>query len=111
MSGFLVHVGANVMCQHGAPTTITASSGRVKVNGQPAVTVADQYIVSGCPFTVPPGKPQPCVQIKWIKPASRVLIDGKPAVLQSSSGLCITATQAPQGTPQVVATQTRVKGS
>ena len=71
-------------------------------------------MVSGCPFQIPVGagtKPQPCIKIQWIKPALRVKINGQPALLQDSSGLCQSAEQIPQGPPQVVVTQMRVKGT
>ena len=55
----------------------------------------------GCAFTVPPSKPQPCLKVQWLVPAARVLVGGQPAILQSSSGLCLSAEQIPQGPPSV----------
>lgn len=109
MAGFVMHVGASVICTHGAPVSVSATQGRVRVSGQLVATASDTFMVSGCPFNVG-GSPQPCVQVRWIKPASRVFVEGKPVVLQTSSGTCVAGTQAVQGTPQVIATQTRVKG-
>jgi hypothetical protein len=43
-------------------------------------------------------------------PATRILINGQPAILQASTGLCQSVEQIPQGPPTVIATQVRVGG-
>jgi hypothetical protein len=76
-------------------------------------TVNDTTTVAGCPFQVPIGtgtKPQPCVKVQWTVPASRVKVNGQFVLLSTSSGICQSAEQIPQGPPSVVSTQTRVKG-
>jgi hypothetical protein len=83
----------------------------VLVGGQPVVTLADNCLVAGCAFTVPPGTPQPCVRIQWLVPATRVLAGGQPVILQSSSGLCLSPAQVPNGPPNVLVTQVRVMGT
>ena len=40
--------------------------------------MTDQIVATGCPFTVPPGKPQPCVLAKWPMPTARVLVQRQP---------------------------------
>lgn len=112
MPGFLLHVGATVQCMHAAPATAVTGNVRVFVNGTPAVTAADVFTVTGCPFTIPVPKPQPCVTIRWA-PAGRVFINGQPAVVQvpgPGQGICQSAEQIPQGMPIVSAIQTRVFG-
>jgi len=109
MPGPLVHVGAVGMCPHAGPINIISSNARVLVNGMPVATATDQFIVAGCVFTIGP-KPQPCVLARWLVPAARVLISAVPAVLQTSTGLCFSAEQAPQGPPTIVSTQPRVSG-
>lgn len=105
MPGFLVHVGATVMCTHGGMATPTVPNQRVTVSGQPIVTISAPYVVAGCAF-VPPGGNGPCVTGQWIVGATRVLANGQPVVLQSSTSFC-----APTGTPMIVTvTQTRVTG-
>ena len=114
MPGFLVHVGAQAMCPHGGQVSFTTANSRVMVNGQPAVTLADTFTIAGCPFQIPiPSgtKPQPCVTGRWITPATRVTINGQPAILQLSSGLCQSAEQIPQGPPNVSVVQSRVNGT
>jgi len=111
MPGFLFHVGASAMCPHGGQVTTISANLRVLVSGQPVATLSDTFLVAGCAFTVPVPKPQPCVKVQWLAPAMRVLVNGQPAILQTSAGLCQSAEQIPQGAPIVVATQTRVLGA
>lgn len=110
MPGFLFHVGAVAMCPHGGQVTVIPTNTRVLVSGQPVATMGDVYLVAGCAFTIPPGKPQPCIKVQWLTPATRVLVNGQPAILQTSMGLCQSPEQAPQGPPIVVSTQPRVAG-
>jgi hypothetical protein len=44
-------------------------------------------------------------------PATRVFVNGQPVILQTSTGLCQSAEQIPQGPPTIVATQPRVIGT
>ena len=111
MPGFLMHVGATVMCPHGGQVQVIPSSPRVLVGGQPVATLANTYPIAGCAFTVPGPKPQPCVKVQWIVPAMRVMVGGSPAILQSSTGLCQSPEQIPQGPPTVVMTQLRARGT
>jgi hypothetical protein len=110
MPGFLMHVGANAICPHGGQVSTISTNARVLVGGQPVATFGDTYLVAGCAFTVGP-KLQPCVKVQWLVPAARVLVGGQPAMLQTSTGLCQSAEQIPQGPPSVVATQVRARGT
>jgi hypothetical protein len=107
--GFLMHVGATAICPHGGQVTTISANARVLVGGQPVATLGDTYLVAGCAFTVPP--PRPCVTVQWLVPASRVLVNRHPAILQTSTGICQSADQVPQGPPTVVATQVRARGT
>lgn len=111
MPGFLLHVGATANCPHGGQVSIISTNSRVLVSGQPVATLSDTYLIAGCPFTLPSGKPQPCVKVQWLVPASRVMVSGQPVILQTSTGICQSAEQIPQGAPIVIATQTRVSGT
>lgn len=114
MTGPLIDINAQGMCPHGAKLTFTTTNTRVMANGTPLITIADMFTVAGCPFQVPAGpttKPQPCVTGRFLVPATRVFINGQPAVLQTASGLCQSVEQIPQGPPSVVVAQTRVIGS
>lgn len=110
MPGFLFHAGATAICPHAGQVSVIPSNTRVLVSGQPVATLGDLFLVAGCAFTVGP-KPQPCVKVQWLVPATRVLVNGQPAILQTSSGLCQSPEQIPQGPPTVIATQVRVLGS
>ncbi len=111
MPGFLFHVGATALCPHGGQISTISSSPRVMVGGQPVATMADQFLIAGCPFTVPVPKPQPCIKVQWLVPATRVLVNSQPAILQDSTGLCLSPEQIPQGPPNVIVTQVRAKGT
>ena len=105
MPGFLLHVGATVMCAHAGQAQPTSPNPRVKLGGQPVVTQAAPYTVAGCPFNVA-GAPSPCVTAQWVTAATRVRAGGLPVLLQDSQAIC-----APNGTPlNIVVTQVRVKG-
>jgi hypothetical protein len=104
MPGFLVHVGAQVLCSHAGQATPTVPNPRVTVSGQPTVLMTAPYVVVGCTFPPPPTANGPCVTAQWLMGTIRVLSNGQPLVVQSSQAIC-----APTGTPLlIVATQTRV---
>jgi hypothetical protein len=103
MPGFILHLGATVICSHGGQAQPTAPNPRVLVSGQPIVTQAPPYVVAGCAF-VPPGGNGPCVTAKWVVGATRVLATGVPVIVQTSMAIC-----TPTGTPlNILVTQTRV---
>lgn len=106
---FLLHQGATVMCTHGGQATPTMASLRVKLGGQPATTLSHTYTISGCPFATPEPAPKPCTTVQWTTPATRVRIEGQPALLSTSQGITI-GPLGTQGTPSVVVQQTRVRG-
>ena len=110
MPGLLFHVGASAICPHGGQVSTISSNTRVMMNGMAVATMSDVSTVAGCAFTVPPGKPQPCVKVQWLTPATRVMVSGQPVILQTSTGLCQSVEQIPQGPHKVIATQTRVSG-
>ena len=110
MPGYLFHVGAMATCPHGIAVQVISSNARVLVSGMPVATMVDQFMVAGCPFTVPPGKPQPCARVQWLTPAARILVNGQPPILNLSTGLCLSADQIPNGPPIVAITQSRVGG-
>ena len=113
MPGPLLHLGAGVSCPHAAPSQAAPGSPRVLLGGQPAASMTDLWTVAGCPFQIPVGagtKPQPCVNIQWTVPATRVLINGSPAVLATSAGIGQSVEQIPQGPAVIQAVQPRVTG-
>ena len=107
--GFLLNVGSSIMCPHGGTALAIAVSHRVLVERSPAITLADSLIVAGCPFCIG-CVPSPCIMVKWLRPSRRVFVEGRPAILHDSTGICQNAEGIPQGPPIIVITQYRVKG-
>ena len=105
MPGYVLHMGATVICSHGGQAMPTMPIPRVKVSSQPIVTQPTMYTVAGCPF-VTGGNPLPCVTASWTVAAVRVKAGGVPVLLQDSQAIT-----TPNGVPlNVLVTQVRVKG-
>ncbi len=106
MPGFLLHLGATVLCAHAGQAQPTSPNPRVLVSGQPIVMQPAPWVIAGCPFSTP-GGPMPCVTANWITGAIRVTSNGMPVLLLDSQAIC-----APNGTPLLITvTQTRVTGT
>ena len=104
MPGFMLHLGATVLCSHAGQAQPTVVNPRVLVSGQPTVTIAAPYVVAGCALPPPPAANGPCVTAQFVTAATRVLSNGQPLLLLDSQAIC-----APTGTPLIIAvTQTRV---
>ncbi len=114
MPGLLLHGLADLKCPHGVPAQIVATQPRVLVSGMQVALMTDLITAMGCPFTVPPGKPQPCALAKWLMPTTRVLVNGSPAMVTPppgpgpGPGLFQSADQIPAGPPILGVVQTRV---
>ena len=91
----ILHSGALVLCAHGGRATSTTAGARVLVAGQPVTTLADPYVVTGCPL-IPPLE-RPCVTASFTAGATRVRVGGVPVLLAGSPAVC-----APNGTPLTV---------
>jgi len=107
MPGYLLHVGATVMCSHGGQAQATMPNPRVTVSGMPTVAVTAPFVVAGCAFPPPPAANGPCVTAQFLTASVRITSNGQPLLLQDSQALCV-----PTGTPLVIAAlQTRVLGT
>lgn len=107
MSGYVLHMGATVICTHGGQAQSPSPDPRVKVGGQMIVTQLPPFTISACPFTTPAGSPLPCLTGSWSTAATRVRASNKPVLLQDSQ-----ATTIPNGVPlNILSTQIRVKGT
>jgi len=84
-------------CPHGGMASFIATGAKVMIQGSPVLTQGDNVLVAGCAFTVPPGKPQPCVKGLNTMPSSKVMVGGKPAILQGPADLAQSAEQIPGG--------------
>ena len=98
-----------LMCPHGGTVQIAPSNTSVMFGGAPAVTASDTFVVAGCPFVIGI-VPSPCVTVQWIQPAAQSTVGGNPTLTEASLGLCLAATQAPQGPVVVASTQPSVSG-
>ena len=106
MPGFLLHVGATVLCAHGGQAQPTAPNPRVTVSGLPIVLLTTPYVVAGCALPPPPAANGPCITAQWVSAATRVTSNGQPVLLLDSQAIC-----APTATPLVVTvTQICVSG-
>lgn len=109
MPGHLLDAGLSITCPHGGTGTPSPTVTRVTLGGRAPLVASDVVSIAGCAFTIS-GAPSPCVRVQWLAPATRVRIEGSPALLSSSVGLCLSAAGAPQGTAIVSGFQTRVRG-
>jgi hypothetical protein len=106
MPGFLLHLGATVLCSHAGQATPVSPNPRVLVNGQPTVTIASMYSVAGCTLPPPTAGNGPCVTAQYTTSATRVFGSSGPLLLIDSQAICV-----PTGTPLIASvTQTRVSG-
>jgi uncharacterized Zn-binding protein involved in type VI secretion len=110
MPGPLLHVGATAICPHAGPVSVVPGNTRVLVASMPVATVADAFAIAGCAFTTSAG-PHPCAAVHWLAPATRVFVNGQPAVLATSAGICQAADLAAQGPPVVISAQPKVVGA
>jgi len=107
MPGFLVQVGATVLCSHGGQALATVPNTRVTVTGQPTIAMTSPFTVAGCAFPPPPSGNGPCVSAQFTTAATRITSNGQPLLLLDSQALCV-----PTGTPLLITvTQTRVTGT
>jgi hypothetical protein len=93
----LVEATATVTCSHGGKATPTGVNPRVTLGGVPSMTIATTMTIAGCAFPPPTAGNGPCVTGQWLVGTTRVLSNGQPLVVQSSTSLC-----APTGTPMII---------
>src|SRR5690606_25605386 len=102
---------SSARCPHGGTVMLNTTSDSVcRIDGGFALLLTDVHSVVGCPFTTPLPKPQPCVTVRWLTGATQTKVNQTPVLLQTSSGLCLSAEQIPQGAPIVTQVQSKAKG-
>jgi hypothetical protein len=82
MPGFLIQIGAQMMCPHGGQITIVPAGGQVTIDGTPVATVAATGTVVGC-ANVGPGL-KPCTTVTWTTGTTRVTMNGVAALVPTS---------------------------
>jgi hypothetical protein len=104
----LLTSASTMMCPHGG--TVTAIPGQSRAMAEsPFLRGSDACIIAGCSFNIA-GVPNPCISIQWVQTAARVQAGGDFVLNESSVGLCLAATQAPQGAALFIQTQPRAEG-
>ena len=103
MTSLILHQGSAVLCAHGGFAFTRIPAERVRIAGQPVVTTASNYVVSGCARNTSEG-PR-CDRALFLNGASRVFSSGIPVLLESSTSI-----SEPSVTPLVIqAAQMRVR--
>ncbi|HEY2858172.1 MAG TPA: hypothetical protein VGJ21_07130 [Terracidiphilus sp.] len=103
----LLTTASTMMCPHGG--TVTAVPGQSQATaGAPILRMSDTCTIAGCAFVIGV-VPSPCVTVQWVQAATRVQA-GDFALNEASVGLCLAATQAPQGSVLIQNTQPSVSG-
>ena len=97
MAGYVLHVGATVVCEHkprdptppgtGTPA-VTTPAARVRVAGRAAVLLPELYRVTGC-LHKDGASPNPCLTATWTSGAKRVTSMGQPLVLTDSNSIAV----------------------
>lgn len=109
MPGPLLPITAVGVCPHGGQLKIVSTNTRVLVGGLPVAVATDTFIVAACTFVLVL-VPKPCVTARWLAPATRVFVNGQPALLLTSGAVSVSADQAPPWPMVVSSPQARVVG-
>jgi hypothetical protein len=97
MPGPVLTMLARAQCPHGGPGTLVAGATKVLADNGLVLLAGDAGSFAGCAFTVPTGKPQPCVKAQLTLAASKVLVENKPILLLNPADLALSAEQIPGG--------------
>ena len=105
MPGFIITVGATIMCGHGGQVKrLPITPPRVKIMGQPVAAAAQPGAVIGCSLS---GSGGPfCATVNAVTTATRIKVMGQPVLLIDSQTLS-PQTATPAASLEL---QTRVRG-
>lgn len=112
MAGNSITTAAQLQCPHGGTVSIVSSNSKVTAGGSPLALSADTFTISGCSFQIPVGAgtvPSPCVRVQWLLTDMRNKVASL-GLSKSSAGLCLAATQVPQGPVTIASTQSKASG-
>lgn len=98
---------STMQCPHGGQVQPVPSNMKAKADDY-LLTVADTFTISGCTFTLPPSVPSPCLTVQWVMADMKVKA-GAATLSETSSGLCMSGANVPQGPVSIVVTQQKVK--
>lgn len=108
MPGPIVTMNTQTQCPHGIPGTMVPGASKVLVADGLVLVAGDKGVFAGCPFTVPPSKPQPCATALLTLTASKVLVESKPAILMNPADIAQSPDQIPNGPVVWTNIQTKV---
>jgi hypothetical protein len=108
MPGPVLTVLSRSQCPHGGPGTLMPGVTKVLVDGGLVLVAGDAGLFAGCAFTVPPGKPQPCVKAQLTMASGKVLVESKPVLLLNPADLALSAEQIPGGPVMWTQVQSKV---
>jgi len=94
------------MCPHAGTVTIVSQNQAVLAQDGPLCTVSDTFTVAACQLTQ--AQMKPCVTVAWPEPATRVFVNGVPALVTPSTTL---TDGAQPGPASVLLFQQRVWGT
>jgi hypothetical protein len=101
---------STILCPHGGNVVLTTSDAQMKIQEAYALLITDVHTIAGCPFTLPPSTPSPCVVARWSAGAIQTQVNQIPVLLETSVGTCYSAAQAPQGVAVISQVQQIAKG-
>jgi hypothetical protein len=108
--GALLTTASMMMCPHGGTVTAISSNTQATAGGSPLVRASDTFTIAGCPFTLPGPIASPCMTVQWMQTDTESKAAGDFTLSMNSMGMCLAATQAPQGTVLINNTQQKVTG-
>lgn len=111
MPGYILTTASQVTCTHGGKAILTTSNTRVNIENMPALLESDIHTVTGCLFTVPGPKPQPCVRIEWSAGAVMCKVNDTGVLVRSSIGKCYSAESVMQGLAIISTTQIKARAN
>jgi hypothetical protein len=110
MGNFLT-TSSVLQCPHGGSVSATTTNSVTKAGGDYVVSQSDTFMISGCSFQLPGPMPSPCMTVQWVSASTSNTVQGNNVLTTDSQGLCLAATQAPQGPVVISTTQTPVSGT
>lgn len=111
MGNFILTRSSTIMCPHGGIIThIPVGFTDYRINGEIPMTISDRYMIAGCPAIMPVGlslSPNPCFEVTWVNASNTFFVNGSPALINTSVGLCRSVAGIPQGPAIIAFFQTR----
>jgi hypothetical protein len=96
---------STILCFHGGRANLLTANTKVFANGSPVLLESDIHPVIGCLFTLPNGKPSPCIRIEWSAGSTKTAANSTAPLLKNSIGKCYSAENVIQGVATIANTQ------